>query len=106
MMTVSFIQRTFSVDGDEVTCRFFSPEPEDGGDFLCWYEIGWPEGSRTFRARGIDAVQALLLAMQMAHADLLSERERHGRQVLWLDQRSLGLPIANSIRDLDPDGGF
>ncbi|TIV51421.1 MAG: hypothetical protein E5V88_16490 [Mesorhizobium sp.] len=105
-MADSFVQRTFSVDGTEVTCRFFLPEAEQGRDFHCRYEIAWPEGSRSRKAYGIDEVQALLLAMQMAHADLLSERERNGRQVLWLDQRSLGLPIANSIRDLDPDGGF
>ncbi|RRI03524.1 hypothetical protein EH240_10180 [Mesorhizobium tamadayense] len=105
-MAVSFVQRTFSVDGAEVTCRFFLPEPEQGGHFQCRYEIAWPEGSRFRKAYAVDEVQALLLAMQMAHAELLSERENNGRQVLWLDQRSLGLPIANSIRDLDPGSSF
>ncbi|MFK0688258.1 DUF6968 family protein [Mesorhizobium sp. IMUNJ 23033] len=106
MAAVGFVQRTFLVDGREVTCRFSQPEAEEGRDFQCRYEIGWAEGPRSRKACGIDEVQALLLAMQMAHADLLSARESNGRQVSWLDQQSLGLPVANSIRDWDSEGGF
>jgi len=106
MAAVGFVQRKFLVDGRQVTCRFFQPEPKEEQDFQCRYEIGWTEGPRSRKAYGIDEVQALLLAMQMAHADLLSARENNGREVSWLDQRSLGLPLANSIRHWDPDGGF
>jgi hypothetical protein len=51
-------------------------------------------------------VQAFLLAIQIAHTELLSAREHDGRQVSWLNQRSLGLPIPDSIRDWDPGGAF
>ena len=105
MSAGAFAQRIFLVDGRETVCRFFKPEA-DGKDFRCRYEIDWMEGLRSRQVYGVDEVQAFLLAMQMAHADLLSARENDGRQVYWLDQRSLGLPIANSIRDWDPDGGF
>ena len=44
--------------------------------------------------------------MQLVHTDLLAARENDGREVLWLDNRSLGLPIADSIRDWDPDNQF
>ena len=51
-------------------------------------------GGRGFRKiHGVDEVQAFLLAMQIAHTELLSAREHDGRQVSWLNQRSLGLPI-------------
>jgi hypothetical protein len=98
-----FVQRIFVVDGREIVCRFFKPEAE-GQDCRCRYDLEWTEGLRSRWIYGVDEVQALLLAMQIAHTDLLAARENDGRQVSWLDQRSLGLPIASSIRDWDPDG--
>jgi hypothetical protein len=100
-----FVLRTIQVDGQDVSCRFFRPEP-DGSSFQCRFEIDWPEGRRSKAAGGIDEVQALLLAMQRAHTDLLAARENDGREVSWLDERTLGLPIARSIRDWDPENPF
>jgi len=38
-----------------------------------------------------------------AHANLLAARNMDGRNVEWLDGQSLGMPIARSIRDWDPE---
>ncbi|WP_114285910.1 DUF6968 family protein [Candidatus Halocynthiibacter alkanivorans] len=100
-----FVQRTFEVDGREVKCRFFRPE-ECEVDYVCRYEIEWPGQTRSFRGYGVDEVQALLLAMQNAHIELLVARTKQGLRVEWLDQQSLGLPIAENVRDLDPDNRF
>ena len=99
------VDRRFSVDGQLVSCRFFWPEL-DGGSYFCRYEIDWPEGMRSRSTGGVDEVQALLLAMQTAHTDLLAARENDGRSVLWMGQRALGLPIANVIREWDVDNPF
>ena len=104
-LSAPFVERTVNVDGQDVCVRFFQPEPDETS-FFCRYEIDWPEGTRSKRAGGVDGVQALLLAMQIAHTDLLSARENHGSQVSWLNERSLGFPIADTIRDLDPDNTF
>ena len=101
----SFIERTVTVDGQGVSCRFFWPEP-DSSSFRCRFEIEWPEGVRSRYAGGADEVQAMLLAMQMAHVDLLAARENDGRDVSWMDGASLGLPIADAIRDWDPKCQF
>lgn len=98
-------RRSFKVDGQEAICRFSRPE-EDGGSYVCHYEILWPERLRSSKAGGVDEVQALLLAMQKAHTDLLAARNRDGRTVEWLDGESLGLPVAQSVRDWDPDNPF
>lgn len=95
------VRRTFKVDGNDAECRFLKPE-EDGGDFFCQYEIDWPERTKVHRAGGVDEVQALLLAMKGAHANLLAARNMDGRDVEWLGGLSLGMPIARSIRDWDP----
>lgn len=87
-------QREFDVDGQILTCRFYQPEA-DGVDFRCNYELDWPEGRRMWRAYGGDAVQAIILAMSSAHADLLAVREKEGRKVTWLNSQSLGLPVSS-----------
>ncbi|MDB5702627.1 MAG: hypothetical protein JWL66_2826 [Sphingomonadales bacterium] len=105
-MTLGAIaQRMFNVDGQDVVCRFFSPE-EDDGSYFCHYEIEWPEGVRSKRAGGVDGVQAVILAMQMAHTDFLVARNIDGRKIAWLNEQSLGLPIASIIRDWDRDNSF
>ncbi|MDR6128619.1 hypothetical protein QE361_002175 [Sphingomonas sp. SORGH_AS802] len=97
-----FAKRAFVVDGREVECRFYKPL-QDNDCFFCKVEIDWPEGVKSKRAGGVDEVQALLLGMKMAHVDLLAARNVDGRTVEWLDDKSLGLPISDVIRDWDPD---
>ncbi|TCM12032.1 hypothetical protein EDF56_1202 [Novosphingobium sp. PhB165] len=98
-------ERMFMVDGCEVFCRFFKPE-RDGSDFSCRYVIDWPDKAKARYVLGVDSIQALLLAMQSAHVDLLMVRKDDGASVIWLDRESLGLPLSQGLRDLDPDGYF
>ena len=86
-----FLERTYLLDGTELTCRFYQPA-SDGQDFSCRYEIYWPDGIRSRSAWGVDSIQSLLLAMQAMHSDLLLRRERDGLDVRWLDGKELGLP--------------
>lgn len=104
-MPEPFVSRLYRVDGHEVECRFFAPEL-DRGDYRCRYEIDIPNKLIAGRAYGIDQVQALLLAMQKAHVDLLLMRNKSGRQVEWLDQENLGLPINEGLSDLAPENDF
>ena len=91
-----FIERQFELGGEaRVVVRFLRPEP-DRGDYRCDYKIIWPDWERSFHAFGIDAVQALLLAMQMAHVDLLLSPESKAGKLRWLEQRDLGLPLPPS----------
>lgn len=98
----AMLTRVFVVDGVDVECSFSQPEA-DRGDYCCTYEIGWPERSRRRTIYGIDPIQAVLLAMQTAHVDLLVARKDEGRDIRWLDGRRLGLPIQDSLKDLDID---
>lgn len=91
MASEPFVKRLFVVDGHETECRFFQPE-QDGADCVCRMEIDWPEGLGSRSIYGVDGVQALSLAMLVAHADLRAARDRHGRAVTWLGEADLGLP--------------
>jgi hypothetical protein len=104
-MSVPFIVREFEVDGKSVECRFFQPE-EYKVDYVCRYEIDWPNNVVTSQSYGVDQVQALLLAMQKAHVELLLARSKKGLRVEWLEEENLGLPIASGIQDWAPKNSY
>jgi len=95
-MDVIFIERRFELgDSASVVLRFLRPEP-DGDDYRCAYEIIWPDRARRSYAMGIDAVQALLLAMQKAHVELQVWPEYVSGALRYLGERDLGLPLPRS----------
>jgi hypothetical protein len=93
----AFIERRLELKGTQgVVVQFFRPVP-DRGDYRCEYKIIWPDRERTFYGMGIDEVQALILAMQNAHADLLSTPESKAGLLTWCGERNLGLPLAGNV---------
>lgn len=100
-MTDAFIERRFELgENAEVIVRFGRPV-RDTQDFYCEYEIEWPDRKERHRAFGIDQVQALLLALKIAHAMLVSSPEGKRGELRWLGTDDLGLPTS----DLDPPAG-
>jgi hypothetical protein len=87
-------------DSATVIVRFFRPEPREV-DYRCGYQISWPDRERRFDIYGIDAVQALILAMQAAHAELLSSAEGKSGLLLWLGEPDLGLPLPGALKPED-----
>lgn len=66
-----------------------NPDPE--GDWLCPIQIAGLGDDTVRAAFGVDAVQALILALQMIHIDLQAGQRRTGRTLQWLEQSDLGL---------------
>lgn len=65
------------------------------------YEIEWPASIRRNAALGVDSMQALLLAMQMAGAELYAARPPRIQTLDWLaDDGSLGFLLPPSLRGL------
>ena len=96
-----FVERRLELKGTQgVLVQFFRPVP-DRGDYRCDYKIIWPDRVRTFYGMGIDGTQALILAMQNAHVDLLSTSESKAGLLTWCGERSgkrsLGLPLAGNV---------
>lgn len=98
----TFVTRTFEIAGKPVVCRFLRPVLDEG-DYRCDIELDWPQSGIARHAYGVDEVQALLLAMQRVHLDLLTARENSGTDVAWLGGRSLCLPIPAAAREWDPE---
>ena len=93
------------VEGDterHVVVQLFMPElDEEHGAWKCAYEIGWPDKPRTFRAFGLDGVQAIELAMRMIGAELYtSEHHTAGTLMQFVKGGGYGFPVSPTLRDL------
>lgn len=103
-----FVSRAFRVGSKEIQCSFWRPRP-DQDDFVCEYKITFADKDRLHRAYGVDEIQALMLAMQKAHMDLLRSDDYQQRGLSWLGRRDLGLPLPENVNVSDfsnlPPGG-
>ena len=100
-----FCERVLLIEGQSAACRFYQPEVDEE-DFGCRFEIDWPAGRSGGKAIGVDPVQALLLAMQKAHLELLTARRDKGLEISWLETPNLGLPLPKPISDWAPHNQY
>lgn len=80
-------------------------EPQSGeaeGEFFCWYKICGLGDERLKRCVGVDAVQALLVALVRIGSDLYSRDETKAGRLTWNRDENLGIPVP--FRDALPDG--
>lgn len=91
-----------NADGEsEIPVSIFIPEQDSDGAWFCAYEIGWPDGTRHFRAGGIDSAQALISAVQMISAQIYTSKYHESGQLYWEKLGSgYGFPVMSSLRDM------
>jgi hypothetical protein len=84
----------------EMPVRIHAPEKAEG-DWICRFEIEWPEGRVERWGAGVDAVQALWIALQMIGTEIYTSQKHEAGQLALLEQgRGYGLPVPNNMRDL------
>ncbi len=78
----------------EVILRIGAPvrDSRPEGDWYCPYQILGVQQSRISEAYGVDALQALLLALEKAKSELAFSARVNGFRLTWLDQEDWGLP--------------
>jgi hypothetical protein len=76
--------------------------PENlGSHWVCNFEIGWPENNQLGHAGGLDAVQALYLAMQMIGIHLYANPAHKAGTLSWGDPGGgYGFPMPKGSGDL------
>jgi hypothetical protein len=101
---VPIAQRELELEGaTKVTVTIGKPEKFPGSDdYYCPYQVVGLGDSKVRYAGGIDGVQALLLALEMIGADLYTSSEAQHGKLSWNEERALGFPVPDSIRDLLP----
>jgi len=84
----------------EIPIHIHAPE-QSQVDWICRFDIGWPGGKAERWGAGVDAVQALLSALQMIGAELyVSDEYKSGALVWHSPGRGYGFPVPQTIRDL------
>ena len=83
-----------------VPIRIFAPEERDV-DWACRLEIDWPDEPKSLDVMGVDAVQALKLALRMVGTFIYTSDYHASGNLMWqAPGQGYGFPVANSIRDL------
>ncbi|MGH9461837.1 MAG: DUF6968 family protein [Vicinamibacteria bacterium] len=76
-----------------ILVKLCKPEP-DGNDWACSYQVIGFEREMGLRVMGVDAFQALLLAIKGLVVDLEVEARRVGGRLDWLGQSTGGFPVS------------
>ena len=74
---------------------------QDGNGWSCGYDIDWPDRSRQSEAAGIDAIQALNIAMQKVGVELYTSQHHAQRSIEFEGPgKGYGFPVPRSMRDV------
>jgi hypothetical protein len=102
---IEIATRMLDLDGKQVTVVIGKPEKfPEGEDYYCPYQIvGMGDGQVRY-AGGIDAVQALQLALQMIGVDLYTSQDARSGRLSWHagSPGELGFPVPDSMRNSAP----
>lgn len=84
----------------DVAIRMYAPERAEV-DWVCRFEIDWPEQKAERWGAGIDGVQAMISALQMIGAEIYARAESKSGKLEWLEPgRGYGFPVPANVRDL------
>lgn len=83
----------------DVVVSIFWPEQRENSWFSDW-TISWPDRERKGSAGGADAIQALLVALNIVGTELHCSAEHQAGRLNWADDWSgYGFPVPNGMRD-------
>ena len=93
---------TYAAASGDIPVPITIDTPRQGErDWSCAYEIGWPDGSRHGFGYGIDATQAMLLALKAVGTDLYTSDYHRSGRLRWVEPGDgYGYPVPKNIRDL------
>jgi hypothetical protein len=84
----------------DIPIRIFAPERE-GASWSCKFEVDWPDGTLRIAAGGVDAVQALHLALELIGAQIYASDHHASGKLMWLEPgKGYGFPVTRGIRDI------
>lgn len=83
-----------------IAVRIYAPE-KTKENWICRFDIDWPDGKVERWGTGVDAIQALLFALHMIGTQLYASEANKSGELVWLKEGSgFGFPLPNNIRDL------
>lgn len=84
----------------QIPVRVFLPR-ELSADWACRFTIGWPDEEFEMEVFGVDAFQALELALRTIGVMIYTSEHHKAGELMWLEAGDgYGFPITSSLRDL------
>src|ERR1700736_1856748 len=84
----------------DVEIRLFKPV-NDNGSWTRSYEVDWPTGTKESYGAGVDAIQAILLALQKIGIELYTSKYHQNGTLHWVEESAgYGFPVPKTMRDL------
>ncbi|MEJ0009448.1 MAG: hypothetical protein WDN72_02320 [Alphaproteobacteria bacterium] len=91
------------MNGGKVTITIAKPQKfPDSKDYYCCYNIAGIGNEKIKYAGGVDAIQALELALKQIGTDLYTSPHARAGDLHWFGSRNLGFPVPDTIKDLLP----
>lgn len=86
----------------EVPARLYAPVQEGPRIWYAWSEIDWPDGLKGMRGYGVDAMQALILALSLIGTHLYTSGYHEDGVLTWeaAGQPGYGFPVPSGLRDM------
>ncbi len=93
--------RTYRLGSDHhVKVEIHQPVAVDD-DYKCSYTIGWPDREEVGHAMGIDAIQAIFLALQKVGIEIYCSKPAKRGDLIWHEPGGgYGLPLPKNLADL------
>lgn len=87
-------------DALQIPVRIFVPR-KAGTDWACRFTIGWPEQEFEMNVLGVDAFQAMELALRTVGVMLYTSEHHKTGRLMWLEAGDgYGFPVTSTLRDL------
>ncbi|MBV8849347.1 MAG: hypothetical protein JOZ16_07150 [Methylobacteriaceae bacterium] len=86
-------------DSKRIRVKLFSPQKTKQA-WTCKYVIDWPDGEKEKTASGTDAVQALIIALQMIGTEIYTSNYQKAGGVSFADANGCGFPVPPTLRHL------
>ena len=102
MLIATRVLKLRQPDGEtEIPVRVYMPQQENTGSWGCRFEIGWPDRPSDRTIFGVDAMQSLVLALQMIGFETYTSGY-HEANELYFDKpgEGYGFPVMAPYRDL------
>lgn len=81
---IALATRSLKIGDKQVVIYLGHPESVDG-DYICRYAIAFDDSFTRGKAFGVDAFQAILLALASIRCELMLLENKCGFNVIWLD---------------------
>jgi hypothetical protein len=88
-------------EGDiAIPVRILSPTQGETA-WTCRFEIDWPDGTLALDVGGVDAIQAIDMALKIIGSLIYASDHHESGRLRWLEPgKGYGFPVTNNMRDV------